>query len=97
MHAACAGPHPVRHAGALLIPCISAQAAARGRAHPLRHAKQESSDIESVPGVQVMPNLYGDIISDLCAGLIGGAFSDNAGQRRSTPSHNSARCGLHVS
>ena len=38
--------------------------------------------------VLVMPNLYGDIISDLCAGLIGGLGltpSGNIGAGRSPP------------
>ena len=39
--------------------------------------------------VMVMPNLYGDILSDMCAGLIGGLGL--------TPSGNIGRVGRHVS
>ena len=37
--------------------------------------------------VMVMPNLYGDILSDMCAGLIGGLGL--------TPSGNIGRVGAH--
>jgi hypothetical protein len=40
--------------------------------------------------VMVMPNLYGDILSDMCAGLIGGLGltpSGNIGRVRSLPNH----------
>ena len=38
--------------------------------------------------VMVMPNLYGDILSDMCAGLIGGLGL--------TPSGNIGRVGAHL-
>lgn len=52
-----------------------------------RHARREDA------GAGRRPNLYGDIISDLCAGLIGGLGLTPSANVGAQPPHWGTRCG----